>query len=249
MSKYNDPTIPKKRRTERQGNAGERGRALFPIGGRLVDYGDRLVLVDDRGNEWNPERVRTVSGGWGSGRSGVQRGPRPWKYGPNNEVLVGGDFVLILFPEGNPERPVILPGVRSLTPDDDSYFAAQAVGENPNRLAMRQVQINAAGAPTGTWDLEAFPDDTGQRMELRVSLPTGKKTRIMIDAVEGTVAIGDGNELKRAVTNDITADIQTLADDLVAVAVFAGTTADGALAIGAKLALDPTAYDSNVKVN
>jgi hypothetical protein len=245
----NDPTIPKKRKVARGGNAAERGIPNGALEGRLVDYGDRLVLQAEDGNNWDASRVRMLSGAFGSAIDGVERGPRPWKFGPSNEVLVQGDVVVIEFLDGKTTRPFIRGGVRPLVPVDEGYFARQPIGQNPNRWAMRQVQLDEVGTETGAFDMEVFRSDSEQQVEISVRVG-GARCRILLDGKAGTISIGDGSETERVILgDDYLTDYQTVVDDLIAVGIAAGAPTPGAVAVSGKLAADPSAYRGKVKVS
>tara|TARA_R110000824_G_scaffold54028_2_gene149056 strand:- start:9903 stop:10664 length:762 start_codon:yes stop_codon:yes gene_type:complete len=249
MSKgrYGDPTIPQKEAVAKGGNAAERSRVIGPVEGRFIDYGDRVVLADSKANSWSVDQVRIVTGGFGSSRSGIERAPRPFKYGPSNEVLITGDFVLIVFPEGNPQRPVVLGGIRSLAPEDSAFFAAQPLGGNPNRMVMRQVQLDPAGNQSACFDLEIFTDNTKQEAEIRVFRPNGPSVRVKVDAKTGTITIGAGKEEERPILGDeYLTDYAGIVDDVIAIGIAAGAPATNAAAVKVKLTVDPDAYRSKV---
>jgi hypothetical protein len=248
----NDPTIPRKRAIDRRGNAGERQTPPGPVEGILVDYGSKLVLRDSRGNTWDQDRVRLLAGDFGSCRDGTERAPRAWVFDQGSgSVLVEGDLLLIDFLDGDADKPFIRGGVRPLIPEDDSFFSGQSIGQDANRYAFRQVQLDAAGVQSGHFDIEAFADGTQQRLEIRVggALLNGGKCRILLDFKAGVISIGDGNEDERVILGDeFLTDYKGVVDDLIAAAAAAGSSAVNTVAVSAKLG-DPDAYRGKVKVS
>ena len=260
-ARLSDPTIPTKRDVQRRGNAAERGRVYGIHEGRLVDYGGgKVVLADGRGNTWDSTNVRVVMGSFGGQHDGTERAPRPWVYDQGSSTpIVVGDIFIIQFLQGDPEKPIIIGGVSQLLPADSEFFAGQAIGENPNRFAQRQAQIDSLGVVTGMFDIEAFANDTEQQVEIRVSGPTvaGGKCRILLDFKTNTISIGSGGETERALFGDkFLSDLSGVLKDIIAIglgipaglAVPTDNAVQMDLDIAAALAAGPP-YLGKVKVN
>lgn len=82
--------------------------------GRFIRVDDTVVLVDRRGNRYSLDYVNIIAGFWGRSEDGVVKLPRPWVYVPGtDEVLIEGDIVLILFMDGNYQRPMVLGAARA----------------------------------------------------------------------------------------------------------------------------------------
>jgi len=130
------------------------GRPMAASYGWFVRCGDRVVLRDRRGNDYALRQVSIVQGGFGFDVEGVSKLPRPEVIDPTTgAVIVRGDRVLILWLDGNPTTPVVLPGVRSLRADD-FLPVDHSSGADPNRWAMRVRARDDAGNVLGTVDIE-----------------------------------------------------------------------------------------------
>lgn len=212
-SRFADPTMAHKL-ANRRGNAKERKTAR-PTTGYLIDYGDRVVLYDMRGNDWSADRISWVGGAFGYGVDGVERQPRAYKFGTGGQVLVEGDQVVIIFTDGNPEAPMIAGGVRKIrSPEEasaDPFFSAQPIGGDPNPLKARVAARDpVSDAITGHVELECFTN--GNQLEIRIggSVLGGPKLRVLLDFDTGNIALGKGAELHPIPLGD--AIVSALAD-------------------------------------
>lgn len=220
----NDPTIPKKRRSVRQGNAGERKQRPGPALGRLIDYGDRIVMADHRGNTWSQAEARWVGGSFGFSSEGLEKGPRPWRFSPAGAVLEEGDDFIIDFIDGDHDQPFIRGGIRSTKPDTpDGYFNGEVVGQDPNRLRFRLQQRDTNGSQQHHFDVEAFASSGTVEVRVGGSRP-GPKLRIQLDYVTGDIRIGSGGETERVPFGDaLVRTVKALAEDIVTLGA-AGTS-------------------------
>jgi hypothetical protein len=154
---YTDKTTPKAAR-----RGGRRDAQSGPTYGWFVDYGDRVVLVDRRGNVYNPEWVSIQHGGWGFDGEGFAKLPRPRKIDmTTGEKVIDGDRVLIFFLEGDPRLVVVTAGFRSVKADDWLPYNHQSTGANPNALRARVQPLNSTGQVTGRVDIKIADDDKG----------------------------------------------------------------------------------------
>lgn len=212
----NDPTLPRK---DGQNNPKANQAKQFPTMGRLVDRGaDGVWLVTSRG-EVSRYVTGVQQGSFGNAAEGWSRPPRPWKYDPSGRVLVAGDHVLIVYIDGNPAKPVLLPGWPSLAPDDADVLPPRPTDADPNPARMRMVARDAtSGTVTGHVDVRAL--DGGNAIEVLVGGPTfGVGLRVLLDFDAGQIKLGRGAETHRVPLGDaIATAIKTLAQDLLTVA-------------------------------
>lgn len=215
-TRANDPTIPLK---TGQNNPKVHQAKQFPTMGRLVDRGaDGVWLVTARG-----ETTRYIAGvhqgPWSNASEGWSRPPRPWKYDPAGGVLVAGDHLLVVYLDGNPSKPVLIPGWPSLAPDDPEVLPPRPTDADPNPARVRMVARDpASGAMTGHVDVRAL--DGGNAIELSVGGPAfGVGLRLLLDFDAGQIKMGRGAETHRVPLGDMIAKaLQTLAQDLLTVA-------------------------------
>lgn len=210
-----DPTIPRK--APRAGNAGQRLRVDGPTEGWFVDMGGGvLVLTDVRGNLWPQERVRVKQGSFGFSAEGVEKAPRPWKYDGAGNVLVERDRYLVHFLDGDPHKPVVEGGIRSLKPEDPAFLFPQPIGQDPNALRMRAARLTDAGTMEGHVQLRALDGSNG--LELVVGGGTfGAGLRIELNYDTGLIKIGAGGETHQVMLGDVVVQaLLGIAQDLIA---------------------------------
>lgn len=145
-----------------------------PTWGWLVDQGPgRLVLVSRDGQRWPAgpgSMVRYVAGGPRNTVEGFHRAPRPWVYDSRGKPVVAGDYLEIHFLDGNPQRPVVAPGVQALDPEDPDFHPPNPLGEDPNPIRGRWAARDPrTGAVTGHVQLRAL--DGTNALELVVGGP------------------------------------------------------------------------------
>lgn len=214
MSRYGDPTIPRRTGFD-AGNA--KGRAAsYKLGwGVFIERADGVVSLVDQisGAKWSMESVRLLGG-----MGGVQNLPRPSRYDSANNLLVEGDPVVFGFLDGDPSRPVILGAGLAAKEDPNGYFDGQPLGTDPNRVAMRLNQIDSNSQLTGFVDLEVFPGSNG-KVEIRVGGSSFTSyTRIEVDGAAGTVKIGKGTEQPTILASNFLGDLAGVLAELQAVA-------------------------------
>lgn len=216
-----DPTIPRK--PPKLGNSKAGGKVDGPTEGRLVDMGSGRIKLAclTTGNDWSADSVRVVQGSFGFDAEGVAKAPRPWVFAPGTETpLVKGDVFLIHYVNGDPTKPVISGGIRSLAPSDPSFFPAQAVGADPNPVRLRAVRLGAVGMANY---IQVRALETGGDFEIMVGGGAfenrlGGDFRIQINYTEGKIRIGRGGEANPVPKGDmIVQALQDLATDIIAV--------------------------------
>jgi len=189
--------------------------------GRFVRRKGRTMLVDSlTGHVHSIERVRVVMGGWGDTVEGCVKLPRArvddLTTGKN---LVIGDLVLIAFLRSNPDRPIILGGIRPV--GDDAFLSrdhnATDADENALRLLLvardgqgnkgGQIKLAANGGAGGTATLAL---SEGMRVEVATDLNTAGAVSLELDGQGATVSAGGVTEpviLGRTFLTDLSAGL------------------------------------------
>lgn len=163
---------------------------------RFVDRGGTLWIEARDGNKWPAgagQMVRALSGGPRNTVEGLHRALRPWVYDARGNPVVKGDNVLVLFLDGNSQRPVVLPGVSPLDPEDPDFLPANPLGEDPNPIRGRWAARDAqTGAVTGHLQVTAL--DGGNSFEVVAGGTTfGEGARVALDFDAGTVTLDIGD--------------------------------------------------------
>lgn len=171
---------------------GPRNVATHPVSGEIVKRGDLYQLRSERGDTWPIERVTFIMGGWGFDQDGTSRLPRPSVY-DGTKRTVKGDALLITFLAGNPRRPVVQAGLRSIR--SDAFLPSRhAKGTSVNRLAMRlQVRDEDTGEVNGAIEVELAQDDKATARVLveesvEITVGTGN-SKVVITVKDGTMTI------------------------------------------------------------
>lgn len=186
-----DPTIPRRgpgitTRTRMHQVAG-----YFAFTG--VGRSGEVVLVSrDRGMTWPLHQVSIEQGLWSSadGSEGLSKLPRPEERDAEGNRTLDGDPVLISFVEGDPAKPLVRPGVRSVTTSDFLPYNHDTPGADPNRLHARLAPRNAAGEVVGNVDLEVCETGTPS-ITLRVK--QGSSTTV-IEITPNAVEVRTGGQ-------------------------------------------------------
>lgn len=201
-----DPTLPRHARTRTPTCC--RGEFVKPSSGPIV-------LVDSWGNTWQLEQVSFLTGGFGFKEEGAFKLPRPNEIDGQGKVKVPGDRVMILFEDGDPLRPIVLPGVRAIKPN--AFFPASHLSEgaNPNRWAARVQPLDGDGEATG---------------EVRLLVANNDKGSVSLQATEGiTTQVGEDLEGDTFLTITVTQDMVTISKGGTTEAVVLGETFLGGL--------------------
>lgn len=192
--------------------------------GVFVRKKGRVQLLDSlTGQVWSLNRVHVLQGGWGDAIEGVAKLPRARidniKTGEN---VVPGDRVLIAFLRSNPNRPIVLGGVRpwgdnaflsrdhTATDADENALRMLLVARDEQGVKGGQIKMEANGGSGGTLGLAL---STSLRVEVANDLGTAAATAIELDSSEATVSAGGPTEpviLGRTFLTDILAALTTL---------------------------------------
>lgn len=212
-----DPTIP-------TSGTAVRAKHLFTqaVTGRLIDGGESVRLVDKWGNDWGADSVKMLAGSFGSKSEGWRKAPRPYKYVPGTtEILVQGDDLLIVFPDGDPTQPIVIGALWSLEDADDGLLTGLQLDDaaaDANKGIFRLNAVDAStGLPTGHVTVSVL--DGGNAVEIGVGVVNGVNLlRLRIDASGLSILIGAGAESQRVVLGDTyMTDLQGVLSEIIAI--------------------------------
>jgi hypothetical protein len=199
--------------------------------GVFVRKKGRVQLLDSlTGQVWSLNRVHVLQGGWGDAVEGISKLPRARIDNiRTGENIVPGDRVLIAFLRSNPNRPIVLGGVR---PWGDNAFLSRdhtATDADENALRMLLVARDEQGVKGGQIKAEANGGAGGAlgvaaseslRLEVADDLDTATATAIELDSSQATISAGGTTEpviLGRTFLTDLLAALTNLNITVVAI--------------------------------
>lgn len=176
------------------------------------------------------DRVRWVSGTWGSATEGLVKLPRARVDNTSTgENLVPGDLVMIAYLRNNPNKPIVLGGVRPLGNGTFLSRNHDADGADENALRLLLQAMTATGDEGGLVKLEAnggaggsvgLAVSEGVRIEVADDLNTATATALELDSGGATVSAGGTTEpviLGRTFLADLLAALAALNVTVVAI--------------------------------
>lgn len=175
--------------------------AYHPTKGRFARRGEIVTLVARNGTVWPLERV-TFLQRFGSRDEGVTKLPRPFEYDALGRCTVKGDVVLIEFPDGNPNEPVVVGTAVDCTAIPFLQRAYRPDGGGFNRLAVRVAPRDASDRETGHVEIEVARQDDGS---VEVTASDAIDITVGAPGSEVTIAVRDGKMT-------ITASVEVVVD-------------------------------------
>lgn len=175
--------------------------ARHPTKGWFARRGEIVVLRARDGTSWPMERV-TFLQRFGSVDEGGTKLPRPFEYDATGRETVKGDMVLIEFPDGNPNEPVVVGTAVDCTAISFLQRTYAADGSGFNRLAVRVAPRDATDRELGHVEVEVSRLNDGG-VELRAS-----------DSLD--ITVGSGAQQVSILAKDgkltITANVEVVVD-------------------------------------